>query len=293
MASYILLGHGGLEVSSVKPGMEWVAIPQGTTLQFFADTGQGLVTNAAHMDVFTELDKPWPALDSSRVTFNLTLSSSPELDIEDLKNNPSFGGAELIQPGLRGVPDPIKLCTGTPETCPTDPRQIPVGWKHNCDGILGTYSGDMYWIACTVVVGGDKAVVDAAMGESPKNVLIAQDPDTAHSFNAAPNLQAPRNVVPAVFDSAAADARNLEVLKALDDGDETTFWQGGQAVLIGDGHAHGSLAYLTEQGYVEGTVRIKKGGILSSGKLYVSGAGDQRIFEAAIARVSDKSVEFE
>jgi hypothetical protein len=41
---HILLGHGALNVhpSVIKPEMEWVAVPAGTTIQFYADTGQGL-----------------------------------------------------------------------------------------------------------------------------------------------------------------------------------------------------------------------------------------------------------
>jgi hypothetical protein len=192
---YILLGHGGLDVDRKRldPEMEFVAIPAGTTLQFYTDAGQGLVYGARHLDLWEQMQAPWPALDSTRVTYNLTLYSARELWDEELKNNPSFGGHTLVRAGVDGVPDPIRMCTGTRKTCPTDPRQIAGGWKHGCDGILGTYAGDLYWLACSVFenadiasVNGDnvKAVDDG--DELPCQVggfvlLIGDGHDTEHS----------------------------------------------------------------------------------------------------------------
>ena len=287
---YIMLGHGGLVVRSDAASVEMgtVAIPQGTTIQFYSDTGQGLYYGSAHLDVWAQLQTPWPALDSTKVTWNLTLQGAPELWTDELKNNPSFGGHTLIRPGVDGVPDPIKMCSGTKATCPTDPRQVAGGAKHKCDGILGAYVGDLYWLACTSVVRGDKAVVAAALGTAPEGVLIGEDPDTAHELQAGPTvLGLPADVATEV------DTRNYDVLKSLDDGDETYYYQAGKAVLIGDGHATAAVQYIGSINYVEGTIRIKKGGVLSAGKLYVSKCPDQQVFEAAIARISDKTVEFE
>src|SRR5690242_13861882 len=122
---YVLLGHGGLDIESgvIPDGMEYVAIPAGTTIQFYSDTGQALAYASKQLDVFAVMNKPWPALDSSRVTYNLSLHSAKELWKEELKNNPSFGGHTLIRAGVDGA-DPMLMCTGTPATCPTDPRQI-------------------------------------------------------------------------------------------------------------------------------------------------------------------------
>ncbi len=283
---YVLLGHGELEVDSgaIPAGMEYVAIPAGTTIQFYSDTGQSLMYGSADLDVFAVLNKPWPALDSSRVTYNLSLRSARELWGEELKNNPSFGGHTLIRAGIDG-PDPMLMCTGTPDTCPTDPRHIPSGATHTCDGILGTYSGELFWLACTGVE-GDPTAVTAARGTAPEDVVIGQNPDVAQDDDASAAILAP-------FDADEADARNRDVLKALDDGDSTYFYQGGIAVLIGDGHSHAALQHLGAHGYTEGTVRIKKAGAFSKGTVYVSNSPDQRVFAEALARISDKDVEFE
>jgi hypothetical protein len=249
---------------------------------------------SADLDVFAALQNPWPPLDSTRVTYNLALTSARELWGEELKNNPSFGGHTLIRAGIDG-PDPMVLCNGTRATCPTDPRQVAQGATHTCTGILATYTGDLFWLACTVVQGTAEqtGLADTARGASPEDVVVGQDPDAAQDYDADPAVRPPTSVVPAVFDSAAADARNHDVLKALGDGDETHFFQGGGAVLIGDGHSHEALAYLAEHGYGEGTVRITKGGVFSSGKLTVKDSPDQAAFEGAVARISDKDVEFE
>jgi hypothetical protein len=187
-----------------------------------------------------------------------------------------------------GVPDPIRLCDGTPATCPTDPRQVAAGATHTCSGILGTYSGDLYWLACTSIVGGDRDVVAAALGDSPTVVLMGADPDTPHALRGVTGLQElPADV------AAEVDARNRDVLKVLDDGEETYFYQAGKAVLIGDGHPFAAVEYIGSIRNFEGKVRIEKGGVFSAGKLYVSGASDRSVFADAVARISDKDVVFE
>lgn len=283
---YILLGHGGLELDGGFPeGMGTVAIPAGTTLQCYSDTGQALVYGAKQLDVWEHLATPWPPMDSTNVTYNLTLSSAKELWDEELKNNPSFAGHTLIRAGVDGVPDPIRLCNGTPQTCPTDPRQVAAGRTHTCDGILGTYKGELYWVACTSVEGGDDAVITAARGGTQEDVGLGLNPDQEHDAFSDDGLLE--------YDVAAADARNQAVLKALDDGEETYFLQGGPVVLIGDGHDNAAIRALYVQDYEQGSIRITKGGMLSSGKLIVTGCPDEAAFEEAIGRISDKSVEFE
>jgi hypothetical protein len=64
-------------------------------------------------------------------------------------------------------------------------------------------------------------------------------------------------------------------------------------VLIGDGHDNAAIRALYVQEYEQGSIRITKGGMLSSGKLTVTGCPDEPTFEAAVARISEKSVEFE
>jgi hypothetical protein len=186
--AYIFLGHGALDVDPgvIPQDMEWVAIPPGTTIQFYADTGQGLMYGSADLDVWSQLNTPVAPVDSSNVTYNLALYSAQELWDEELQNDPDFAGNTLIRAGVDGVADPLLMCTGTRDTCPTDPRQVAEGAVHQCDGILATYTGDLYWLACTKVIHADKSVVDAARGDAPEEVVIGQDPDQTQDYDAPP-----------------------------------------------------------------------------------------------------------
>jgi len=278
---YILLGHGGLDVDPrVTPkDMEFVAIPQGTTIQFYSDSGQGLVYGSHHLDIWEQLQAPWPALDSSRVTYNLSLYNAQELWTDELKNNPSFGGHKLIRAGVDGVPDPIRMCTGTRATCPTDPRQIAAGATHECDGILATYPGDLYWLACTSFSNADKSVTDTAMGGASTDVVMGSDPDwlpDESDFNAI----------------AEVNGRNV---KDADDGDVLSYDIGGFVFLIGDGHDSGYADYAAfQEDHVAGKLTVNKGGITSAGSLEVEGVppAKQGIVEDAVGRFSDKKVRF-
>ena len=71
----VIFGHGGLSPIAAKD-VEWVALPAGTTLQFYADIGQTLMTSKTTWANYAEtLDQPWPPIDSTRVTYNLSLSA--------------------------------------------------------------------------------------------------------------------------------------------------------------------------------------------------------------------------
>ncbi|WP_125643494.1 hypothetical protein [Streptomyces sp. WAC06614] len=49
-----------------------------------------------------------------------------------------FSCQTVMGPGMRAdVPDPLRLCSGTPQTCPTTQEQIQAGGAHTCDGVLG------------------------------------------------------------------------------------------------------------------------------------------------------------
>jgi hypothetical protein len=278
---YIFLGHGGLDVQSgtIPEGMEILAIPQGTTIQFYADSGQGLAYSSAHLDIWEQLQAPWPALDSTNVTYNLTLYSATELWDEELKNNPSFGGHTLIRAGVDGVPDPILMCTGSVDTCPTDPRAVAGGATHTCDGILGTYSGDLYWLACSSFSGVSGDIVGAAMGGQGSNVVMGEDPDWQ----------------PEDADLDAIAQVNRENVKATGDEESIDFVVGGWVMLIGGGHPQNYVNYAGLQSdTVRGQLTVSKGGVFSSGSLEVSGvpAAKQGVVEAAVGRFSDKTVNF-
>jgi hypothetical protein len=200
---YVFLGHGALNIDpSVTPqDMEWVAVPQGTTIQFYADTGQTLCYNHKELDAFSQLTRHLDPVDSTHVTYNLLLYSAKELWDEELKNSPNFGGHTLIRAGIDGVPDPTRMCTGTRDTCPTDPRQIASGATHNCDGILAKFKGEMHWLACTSITKAKDGKAEAlpedvnqavagARGDAPKNAILGQDPDTIATVGTDPGWYA-------------------------------------------------------------------------------------------------------
>jgi len=193
----LLLGHGALVVDPAVTSLEICAIPQGTTLQFYSDIGQTLsLTRAVLADIWPLLTAPWPALDATNVTYNLSLAHDDvwvklcEDGIVDVAN---FNGHQLIVPGYNYA-DPVQLCTGTalrlgPEgevisgTCPTDPQQVAVGWTHDCDGLLRHYGGtELFWVSCTSVLfieddTEEEAALNAAISKINAVVELGSDPD--------------------------------------------------------------------------------------------------------------------
>lgn len=277
---YILLGHGGLDVdpSVMAQGMEFVAIPQGTRIQFFADAGQGLVSGPHQLDLWDQLKAPWPPLDSTNVTYNLTLYDDPEgLDLL-LANDPWLGGHELIRPG-GSLPDPVRLCTGTPRTCPTDPRAVAAGDTHECDGILGRFHGDLYWVACSLFLHADASVTNASTVGVSVTVGLGGDPDWQ----------------PDESDQQAIAEVNRANVKHASDGEALDYVIGGFLFLIGAGHQVKHQRYARfQRDSVQGALRVHKNGVFHNGALAVDGIGpsQQGLVEYAVGRFSDKEVRF-
>ncbi|MGW6412375.1 hypothetical protein ACWF95_35050 [Streptomyces vinaceus] len=97
--SYVLMGHGSLDVQDLlDPDMEIIGIPQGTTLQFYADAGQGLAIGPAEIDTWDQVIPHFSALDSTCVTYNLTLSSAWGQWEASLANDRHLGGHEPPTP---------------------------------------------------------------------------------------------------------------------------------------------------------------------------------------------------
>lgn len=281
---YIFLGHGDLDLdpSVTRPDMEYVAIPRGTTIQFYTDAGQGLVYGRHDLNVWEQLQAPWPALDSSRVTYNLTLYNARELWDEELKDNPQFGGHTLIRAGVGGVPDPLRMCTGTPTTCPTDPRQVTAGRKHTCDGILAQYVGDLYWLACTsfaAAKGTDTSTLNAAIGGRSTDVEMGADPEW----------------IPGDADFRAIAEVNGRNVKAADDGDMIEYLVGGFLCLIGDGHDDAYAVHAEfQEDVAAGKLTVHKGGVFGAGSLDFENVPltKQGVVQAAVELFSDKEVRF-
>jgi hypothetical protein len=193
----IFAGHGGLDVEAAEASVEICAIPLGTTLQFYSDSGQILRVDPGNFaNIWSQLTAPWPALDATGVTYNLTLQRHDgwvELCQGGTIDPANFDGHQLVVPGFN-APDLVRLCTGTAYdigaegqvisgTCPTDPREIGVGWTHTCGALLQQYAGQqLYWIACTSVefaeVGTpEEEAVRGAVGERNAIIALGADPD--------------------------------------------------------------------------------------------------------------------
>ena len=196
---HIFLGHGGLDPQgySYKDGMGTVAVPPGTSLQFYSDTGQILITNKNLLLNWDALDRPWEPLTSANVTYNLGLSPFKDLDeavvnAEALIDGNGWGHTIHIPGFIGDLGEDELLCTGEVGQCPTDPREQR---DHSCAGILARFTGELFWIACTSVMiptterGRERAgmteqdalemeaVIAAALGTGPKDAVLGADPD--------------------------------------------------------------------------------------------------------------------
>jgi hypothetical protein len=278
---YVLLGHGWLELEPgvIPKGMEYVAVPQGTTIKFYSDSGRGLVYGSAKLDFSEQLTAPWPPIDSSRVAYNLVLHGAEDLGAEGLPRDPQFGGHLVVRPGVDGVADPLLLCSGSRRTCPTDPRQVAAGATHQCDGILGALSGELYWLGCTSIESADRAVTVPAPGGRPSGVVLGEDPDW----------------LPGEADQEAIAEVNGANVKDTDDRARVAFVLGGLSILIGDGHASRHVDYVAGQDdTVAGMVKVYKAGVFDPGTLEFSDVpiGKQGVVASAVRRFSKKKVEF-
>ncbi|WP_399451845.1 putative adhesin, partial [Streptomyces sp. WAC02707] len=175
--AYILIGHGAMDVSRTPPDMEMVAIPVGTTLQFYAHPGQTMTYSPWELANIGDVKPPWAPLDHNHLTYNFCLTNAGNVFDEVLASHPNPGGYQPIHAGV-GAPDPLYLCTGTPLTCPTSPAQISEGAYHQCDGILGTLEGEMHWLACTAIQNPINSLgLDVYLEGKPDGVGLGSSPD--------------------------------------------------------------------------------------------------------------------
>lgn len=279
----ILLGHGSLDLDPdvTPPDMEIVGIPRGTTLQFFADAGQGLVFDHVELDVWEQLRAPWPPLDSNNVTYNLSVESAAEIWDDALRNDPQLGGHQLVRPGVGGFPDPLRLCTGTRRTCPTSTEQVAAGARHKCRGVLGRFHGqDLYWLACTFFKRADPAAADAATAGRSASVLLGQDPDW----------------VPDRSDLEAIERVNRANVEGAGDGESLHYVLGGSAFLIGDGHTRRHEMFARHQDdSVDGWCDVYRGtgGAVSGGfDVWNVPEHQQLLVGSALVRFSGAEVRF-
>lgn len=183
---YVILGHGGFSPADGAK-MEVCALSAGTTLQYYADTGQSLVVTKQLLDDFSKMSQPWPPINDTGVTYNLGLEPLTDGQRQSLVDpNNDWGGHTLLLVGSNLGAKP-QLCTGNETTCPKDPRMITGAVagprEHTCDGILGVYKGqELHWIACTVTEGFDattQGAVDTARGDALGESFLGTNPDDA------------------------------------------------------------------------------------------------------------------
>jgi len=99
-------------------------------------------------------------------------------------------------------------------------------------------------------------------------------------------------------DRAVVDKWNEDALKALSEGDKTPFYEHEDLVIIVHPGGKGVQPYIdwaaTQDWAVAGaTVQmVKKGGVFGAGSIKVTGVKNTQWFEAAIARVSKKEVQY-
>ncbi|MFE5540764.1 hypothetical protein ACFQ78_34210 [Streptomyces sp. NPDC056519] len=255
MMGYVLLGHGGLDVDPrvTPPEMEIVAIPEGVTLQCYSDTGQGFFHDTADLIGRSLLHvAPWPRLGSGDVTYNLMLQSSDDPSDDALVDRLRHAGYTPVRPGRDGFPDSLRMCTGNPATCPTDPRQVAFGAGHACDGILGREDlrGDLHWLSCTGVLNADPVVIGAVLEGGPKCVALG----------------GPRRWEPCAADLRVVEWTNRAALARAGEGDVLPYALGGPLFLLGpaDGdHEHDEqyeVYVLCHERRVDGTLTVHRAG---------------------------------
>ncbi|MEV6682960.1 hypothetical protein AB0N09_39785 [Streptomyces erythrochromogenes] len=287
---YLLIGHGSLNADPgfTRPDMEWVGITAGTTLQFYADAGQKLAYSVGLRDIrhlVQQMKAPWAPLDHRNVTYNLRLSGDSDSWSQEFRDTKEYGGYTLIRPGIE-VADRVQLCSGTPDTCPTRPRQTARGDKHRCEGILGRYGGELHWLACTSVTGVGGAAADAVAAVTAglqKSVRLGGlHPDWTPPAGWAPD----RDFIPVAHYTLLEDAP---------DGYQAVWSAGGGLFLINAAHEPDLVAYVSSQDYVSGILTLHRtGGPRNVGYIQVDGVPESRrdLVTGALAQASSFPVYF-
>ncbi|MFF4369354.1 hypothetical protein [Streptomyces sp. NPDC001594] len=146
----ILLGLGKPSAGpgEVPEGMQFVAVPAGVTLHVCSDEGWGLGYGPGQPGIWEQLCRPRKTSGACQVANGLALRGGWELHDERLLRHGDFAGHTVVAAGGAG-PDPLLLCDGRPDTCPTSPAQLALGWTHDCTGVLGRagLSGDVFLIS--------------------------------------------------------------------------------------------------------------------------------------------------
>ncbi|MEV6682601.1 hypothetical protein AB0N09_37925 [Streptomyces erythrochromogenes] len=240
---FVLLGHGHFDAApgALPPGAsEWVAIPQGITLRFFSDAGQGLVLGHTELGMWDQLTMHMDPLDSTNVVYNFTLSAA--WDKPAFREKWQLGEGEPIRPGVDNRPEQMMLCTGNPGPCPTNPEEVANNDTHHCDGILGLeefQNSELLWVACTGILHhADETVIAGALEGMPNGVRLGNHPDQ-------------------IIDLNGINYRNHANITKPTRPVTLDYWVAGPMILIGPGHDQDTLAYMAAQhDFHQGTCQI-------------------------------------
>jgi hypothetical protein len=165
-------------------------------------------------------------------------------------------------------------------------------WYHHCEGILGPKWGQgkqLYWVSCAGFAAHPDDVDDIFGAESGGEVPGVIGTDTAGPGSAAATW------TPDDANLDSVTAKNRDNVKAAGDNEVVSVLSGGTLTLIGLGHGARELSYVRRQAdFEEGSLKVKKGGAFSKGKVSVMGiSGKQTLVKTMVESFSDKSVEFE
>jgi hypothetical protein len=98
---------------------------------------------------------------------------------------------------------------------------------------------------------------------------------------------------PSNEDYAAMHSLNTDNIKATPDKGTISFVQSGYAVLVGGGHDPALQQWVQANQTGNGTITVKKGGVLDKGKLTVTGSNEAGEMQWALEQISDKTIVFE
>ncbi|MFF4369300.1 hypothetical protein [Streptomyces sp. NPDC001594] len=156
MTDVVWVGFGDLGCPRVpQDGMEYVAIPTGTKIAVFTPECVPYGEGWNHWDEWSAMGDCADVLSDTEPAPNiLELHGGEAFGHPDFHR--AFDGALVAAPGHGGLPDPLPLCSGTPQDCPTTPQDVRRGRAHACDGILGHltrsgFTGTAYLVLTTRV----------------------------------------------------------------------------------------------------------------------------------------------
>ncbi|MFF0219106.1 hypothetical protein [Streptomyces vinaceus] len=148
----VVLGYGSCEFDGEHPAASEVVVPPGTEIKLFTDYGRGLAYSRDGEGEFWNSDAvPCGHYGPGDVIPNLALHRSPMNNLAVFQERERHAGHFVVGPGLRTMPDCLRLCTGTvdhPCASWVHPQDGGSG-DHDCGGFLHRFAEhSITWVAC-------------------------------------------------------------------------------------------------------------------------------------------------